>query len=216
MVQQQMMIQQQMQENNNLNTMMMPDMNININNNIKYKNNYHTHKDNELDIYYNEDEYICSIPKSIFLKNNGNSSIESMLLSIYANQKKKLYSFPRPHEIIERESPYETLEYLLKRGVKVLHPHIKFFHFGSWQEYPNVRFPNIEDKYFTKISFYKSSGIIGAGGIATLNFVNFEKNSKSKVLQFSKKAPKWRGVCQGLNLFGKCFYIKIVKHLNKK
>ena len=34
------------------------------------------------------------------------------------------------------------------------------------------------------------------------------ENSKSKVLKFSKTAPKWRKICDGLNLFGKCIYEK--------
>ena len=45
----------------------------------------------------------------------------------------------------------------------------------------------------------------GAGGLSGLEFVNLE-NSKSKILEFSKNDSKWRKVCEGLNLFGKCIY----------
>ena len=38
--------------------------------------------------------------------------------------------------------------------------------------------------------------------------MNLEGGSKAKVLKFSKNAPKWRKVCEGLNLFGKCIYSK--------
>ena len=45
----------------------------------------------------------------------------------------------------------------------------------------------------------------GGGGLSGLEFVNLE-NSKSKILKLSKNAPKWRKVCEGLNLFGNCIY----------
>ena len=48
----------------------------------------------------------------------------------------------------------------------------------------------------------------GAGGLVGFEFVNLEEGSKSKVLKFSKNGPKWRQVCEGLNLFGRCIYSK--------
>ena len=40
----------------------------------------------------------------------------------------------------------------------------------------------------------------GAEGSSGLEFVNLI------ILESSKNAPKWRKVCEGLNLFGKCIY----------
>ena len=40
----------------------------------------------------------------------------------------------------------------------------------------------------------------GAEGLSGLEFVNLV------ILEFSKNASKWRKVCKGLNLFGKCIY----------
>ena len=45
----------------------------------------------------------------------------------------------------------------------------------------------------------------GGGGLSGLEFVNLV-NSKTKILEFSKNDSKWRKVCEGLNLFGKCIY----------
>ena len=45
----------------------------------------------------------------------------------------------------------------------------------------------------------------GSGGLSGLEFMNLV-NSKIKILEFSKNASKWRKVCGGLNLFGKCIY----------
>ena len=65
---------------------------------------------------------------------------------------------------------------------------------------------NMKDPCITKIRFYIPSR--GAGDLVGLEFVNLEGGSKAKILKFSKNAPKWRKVCEGLNLFGKCIYNK--------
>ena len=63
---------------------------------------------------------------------------------------------------------------------------------------------NLKDPLLSKVSFYAPLRVKG-GCLSGLEFVNLE-NSKSKILKFSKNAPKWRKVCEGLNLFGKCIY----------
>ena len=63
---------------------------------------------------------------------------------------------------------------------------------------------NLKDPLLSKVSFGVNP-LRGGGYLSGLEFVNLE-NSKSKILKFSKNAPKWRKVCEGLNLFGKCIY----------
>ena len=51
------------------------------------------------------------------------------------------------------------------------------------------------------LALYKS--IIGGSSFPALNFVDVEKN-KINNLNFSQKAPKWRKIGKGLNIFGFC------------
>jgi len=191
------------------------------NNNIRSPNIDILNNENKLDIYYNENEneYIDSISKNIFSENDDVEKLWEKLISIYSKLEKKLYRSPYPKEIILRESPKETLEYLLKRGVIEDDPHISFYidfnqkgiHYG-WnstsqiQSYIREKKLTIKDPLISKVSFYVP--LRGAGGLVGLEFVNLEGGSKAKILKFSKNAPKWRKVCEGLNLFGKCIYNK--------
>ena len=138
-------------------------------------------------------------------------------MSLYSSLKKKLYRDPYPYieEIIERESPKETLEYLLKRGVQEKDPNIEYYispnHIGirtGWRRYCEICSKNIKEasQFISKIRFFIP--LRGAGVLSGLEFVNLEGGSKAKVLKFSTNAPKWRKVCEGLNLFGKCNYNK--------
>ena len=72
-------------------------------------------------------EYIDSIYKNIFSENDDVRELRDKLLSIYSNLKKKLYREPYPKEIILKESPKVTLEYLLKRRVLEVNPNINFY-----------------------------------------------------------------------------------------
>jgi len=48
-------------------------------------------------------------------------------------------------------------------------------------------------------------GSLTAGFFAnTFNFVNVESKKGTKTVLFSKKAPKWRICCRGLNMQGTC------------
>ena len=86
--------------------MMNPMRNQINNNNIK---NWKINTPNNLDIYYNEEDYITSISRDIFSEKDDFNKIYSKLISVYLKQKKKLYRGPYPKEIIERESPKKTL-----------------------------------------------------------------------------------------------------------
>ena len=111
--------------------MMNPMMNqINNNNNIEKRK---INNPNNLDIYY-ELNYYTSISRDILSEKDDINIIRSKLISVYLQQKKKLYRPPYPEEIIERESPKETLEFLLNRGVMEKEPRIEFF------VHPNSKF----------------------------------------------------------------------------
>ena len=86
--------------------MMNPMRNQINNNNIK---NWKINTPNNLDIYYNEEDYITSISRDILSEKDEGNKIRSKLISVYLKQKKKLYRRPGTKEIIERESPKKTL-----------------------------------------------------------------------------------------------------------
>ena len=113
------------------------------------------------------------------------------------------YRNPYYYEIIERKSSDETLEDLLKRGkIKVNYDYL----IGG------EVFSNEEELYnFFKILSSDDNGLLISpsigyeGGGCPFEFVDFY-NGKTKTLKFSKNAPEWRRVQDGLNLFGKCIY----------
>jgi len=191
------------QDNNNM--MMNQD-----NNNKKSYIINNPNNANNLKIYFNRNEYIDSISKNIFSGNEDKTILIEKLLSIYSNLKKKLYRKPYLKEVILRESPKETLEYLLNRGVMVKYPCVELFYkkgiYGSKEIYLiNEKSLTMKDPSISSVSFYVH--LIGAG-LPGFEFVKLEECSKAKVLKFSKTAPKWRYVCEDLNLFGKCAYNK--------
>ena len=161
-------------------------------------------------------DYINSISKDIFSEKDVRNKIWPKLVSIYLKQKKKLYRGPYPKEIIERESPKETLEFLLIRGVIERNPRVTFYiEFNTkgikigWSRFQEIwslierKELNLKDPILSKVSF--EVPLRGGEGLSGLEFVNLV-NSKTKILEFSKNASKWRKVCEGLNLFGKCIY----------
>ena len=194
------------------NMIMNPMMNQINNNNIEKRK---INNSNNLDIYYNEKDYITSISRDIFSEKDDINIIRRKLISVYLKQKKKLYRPPYPEEIIERESPKETLEFLLNRGVMekepriefFVHPHSKFGFFG-WNNITVImgliekKKLNFKDQLLTKVNFEVP---LRGRGLSGLEFVDLEK-SKTKILEFSINAPIWRKACEGLNLFGNCIY----------
>ena len=202
------MMMQQMEEMNF--NMMMNQFNNSGNNKIN-----RTYNPNEIEIYYQRNNYIDSISKNIFSENDDWKTLINKLRNLYSKLKKKYYRPPYPEEIIERESPKETLEYLLKRGVQEKNPDIEYYirpnHIGigyGWKSYAEIFSKNIKEifKFIAKVNFYIP--LRGSGVLSGLEFANLEKDSKTKVLNFSENSPKWRKVCEGLNLFGKCSYSK--------
>ena len=197
------------------NMIMNPMMNQINNNNIEKRK---INNPNDIGVYYEQNnyDYITSISRDIFSEKDDRHKIYSKLISVYLKQKKKLYRGPYPKEIIERESPKETLEFLLNRGVMEKEPDIEFYIVynmkgiaGGWKSIYELQSLierkelNLKDPLLSKVSFY--APLRGGGGFSGLEFVNLE-NSKSKILKLSKNGPKWRKVCEGLNLFGKCIY----------
>ena len=65
--------------------------------------------------------------ENIFSENDDWKTLINKLMNLYSKLKKKYYRPPYPEEIIERESPKETLEYLLKRGVQEKDPNIEYY-----------------------------------------------------------------------------------------
>jgi len=160
------------------NMIMNPMMNQINNNNIEKRK---INNPNNIDIYYNEENYITSISRDIFSEKD-DRDIYSKLISVYLKQKKKLYRPPYPEEIIERESPKETLEFLLNRGVMEKEPRIEFFvhpnskiGFFGWKNILGMglierKELNFKDPLLSKINF--EVPMRGSGGLTGLQFVD--------------------------------------------
>lgn len=127
-------------------------------------------------------------------------SLLEKLISIMKSEGITLYRHPKPGEVIIRNSPNETLEFLLDRGVEETNLSIEikkkmkcdFERFKS-----SMRIENGD-----KLRIHRPQ-IYGAG-FPSINFVDVDEVSKTKKLEFCKNAPKLRKVSEGLNLFGKC------------
>ena len=96
-----------------------------------------------------------------------------------------------------------NVEIYIKPNTKKL-LHFWWIDFRCLQSFFKEKILTMKDPIISKINFYIP--LRGAGGLVGLEFVNLEGGSKAKVLKFSRNAPKWRKVCEGLNLFGKCIY----------
>jgi hypothetical protein len=138
----------------------------------------------------------------IINKTMGYNSLLTQLRSIMKSEGIILYRFPYPKEVIIRNSPNETLEFFLKRGVEEKYPRIEVIdQFKHQKLLVNLEDINEGDKICLEIP------LRGAGG-PLLEFVDIDEISKTKKLKFNNKAPKWRKVSEGLNLFGKCINSK--------
>ena len=121
---------------------------------------------------------------------------------------KVIYRPALPSEIIERQSENETLEYLLNRGVIEKNPRVIIINKilqrpRSFKYSGDYNFSFIENGDPLQVKFEGISKLRGAG-LGDLEFADIDKITKTKKLYFSSKAPKWRKVLKGLNLFGKC------------
>ena len=125
-----------------------------------------------------------------------------------------IYRKPYYYEIIERRSSNETLEDLLKRGIKENECDIWFddgenrsrIYDFNYDDFIN----DIKEGFPPVLTLY----IPFRGGGCSFEFVDYD-NGKTKKLKFSKNAPEWRRVYEGLNLFGKCIN-KDCKAFNKE
>ena len=126
----------------------------------------------------------------------------------------EIYRKPYYYEIIERRSSNETLEDLLKRGKKEEDYNIYYYDIEKIFIRKNYGYSNFIE--YVKEGFFPDLIIdipVSAGGCA-FEYVDYD-NGKTKKLKFSKNAPKWRRVQEGLNLFGKCIN-KDCKAFNKE
>ena len=139
------------------------------------------------------------------------SSIKEKFKSILFDAGEVIYRPAFPYEVIERQYAYETLEYLLKRGVIEKNPEVIIFNrnplrFKNFYTCGAFKFSDIENGDVLQVEL--EGRCIGAGGNCAFRnydkFANIDKLTKTKKLYFSSFAPKWRNVVQGLNLFGKC------------
>ena len=132
-------------------------------------------------------------------------SLKTQLLSIMKSEGIILYREASSKEVIIRNSPNETLEFLLKRGVEETNPYMKIIDNFNHEKMISSPIDIKNIKEGDKISLYIP--LRGAGG-PFLEFVDLDEISKTQKLKFSNKAPKWRKVSEGLNLFGKCINSK--------
>ena len=162
-------------------------------------------------LYY-DGEYIqdVKIDKSEII-----NEIREKFKSILYKIGKVSYRPAFPEEIIERESPEQTLEYLLNRGIIDPSPSVSFFNKNTVRNYPPACYSFKQINEGDRLEVKYEDKMIGAGMCGGLEFVDLDESTKFKVLKFSKKAPEWRKVSVGLNLFGKCLN-KIAKHIIKK
>ena len=187
-------------------------------NQIGNNNNKMTNQENMLEIYFEMNEYIDSISKNIFSENDNMKTTEKKLWSIYSNLKKKLYRSTKPIEQLLRESPKETLEYLINRGAIENNPEIELYvnqphkdnkdnkgNQSWWGDLYKIEKAGltIKDPLISKVRFYVDP-VIDDGDYVGLELANLEEGSNAKVSHFSLKFPKWRTIKEGLNIFGKC------------
>jgi hypothetical protein len=111
-----------------------------------------------------------------------------------------IYRHPYFYEIIERRSSNETLEDLLKRGIKNKMYDIYCDNYMLSSYSYSMFIEDVKEGIFPVLIL--SNSLCGGGG-CSFEFVDYD-NGKTTKLQFSKNAPKWRRVEEGLNLFGKC------------
>lgn len=131
---------------------------------------------------------IDSISKNIFSKNEDTAKLDDKLMSIYFILK-KLYREPYTwaKEEILRESPKETLEYLLNRGIIEKHPSIELYINFNEKGIPLGwrRFIEIRDKFEQKILTMKDLCITKVNF-----FYTFERSwrlSRFRICEFRRR-----------------------------
>lgn len=148
-----------------------------------------------------QDEFIENVNINV---SDDFSSISKKFKSILYKHGKFTYRRPFQDEIIKREFPYETLEFLIERGIIEENPTIIFYRKNNKHiRYPYYSFNINNIINGDEIEVEYDSKIYGSGAM-TLEFIDVDENTKVKKLKFSKNAPDWRKATIGLNLFGKC------------
>ena len=173
--------------------------------NIPNNNNYDYSLQNNclfkiIQLYY-ESEYVQEVKID---KSESFEELRRKFKSILYKLGKVSYRPAFPNEIILREKPHETLEYLINRGVIDPEPSISFCVKDTLKHYPPICYDFKQIKEGDRLEVKYENKVMGSGGLCSIEFVDVDELSKVKVLQFNKKAPDWRKITIGLNLFGKC------------
>ena len=132
-------------------------------------------------------------------------NVSEKLKSILYSLGKKKYREPNKNEIVEREKPEETLEFLLNRGVVDHQVRVVIKNLRNHRNYyDNIGydFNDINNGDHLQVEF--EGRLIGAGGLCNFEFVDLDPLTKTKNLAFTRDKQKWRKISIGLNLFGKC------------
>ena len=142
--------------------------------------------------------------QNVTLFNNANYySISNTFKQILYAFGKKPYYEAGPYEIIERDSPDETLEFLINRGVVDNNPRIIISSLQhNYCRKPVYTFKDINNGDRLEVKY--EGRTIGGGGLCNIEFVDVDKSTKTTKINIYKDATKWRQVSIGLNLFGKC------------
>lgn len=131
------------------------------------------------------------------------NSLREKLKNILYEAGNVIYRSPFENEVIERTSPNQTLEYLIKRGAIENNPRVVIRKELGWEIF-QINFDEINNGDKIQVEF--ENKVYGTGVLGMLEFVDVDNLTKPKILKFSKKGNchKWRNVSIGLNLFGKC------------
>ena len=135
--------------------------------------------------------------RTITLDCESNDTIEKIKFKIY---EKKAYSSSL---IYLRKNKNETPKYIIDNPTKIFHileiDQMRLIFAGRQLE----DYRDLSDYKIGKESTLHLVPRLRGGGGMPINFVDVE-SSKIKNLNFSSNAPIWRGVKQGLNIFGIC------------
>ena len=100
---------------------------------------------------------------------------------------KKKYREPNKNEIVEREKPEETLEFLLNRGVVDHQVRVVIKNLRSHRNYyDNIGydFNDINNGDNLQVEF--EGRLLGAGGLCNFEFVDLDPLTKTKNLAFTR------------------------------
>lgn len=121
-----------------------------------------------------ENEFITNV---IISKNE---NIQEKLKSILYSLGKKIYRQPNKNEIVERENPEETLEFLLNRSVADHQVRVVIKNLRNHRNYDTsgYDFNDINNGDNLQVEF--EGKLIGGGGLCNFEFVDLDPLTKTK------------------------------------